>query len=232
VQQFKELLRAMTISVVIKDDEIVCTHGKKKFVLPLNLFNRSLIRHSKEKLASVIQSKLALNRTIFARNCKVQVIDKLTAAKFLDTYHLMNSTQSAFNYGLFYKDELIAVAAFSKGRKMNRLPADKRSFEMIRFCCKEGITVTGGLTKLVKNFCKEKNAGDVMTYVDKQLSSGESFIRAGFIVHSETAPNYFLINKKTLQIVPHKDPSEKFDTVQFELVHNEGNIKLIYEHRE
>jgi hypothetical protein len=232
IQRFKELLRARNISAVIQGEEIICSHGKKKFVLPLNVFNRSLILHSKEKLSSVIRSKLGLNRIVFARNCKVKAIDKLTASSFLDTYHLMNSTQSAFNYGLFHKEDLIAVASFSKGRKMNRLPEDMRSFEMIRFCCKEGITVTGGLTKLVKNFCKEKHAGDVMTYIDKQFSSGASFIRAGFMFHSETSPNYFLVNKKTLEITACKNPEEKFDTEKFQLFANEGNIKLIYTHTE
>jgi hypothetical protein len=99
---------------------------------------------------------------------------------------------------------------------------------LIRFCCKEGITVTGGLTKLVKNFCKEKNAGDVMTYIDKKVSSGESFIKAGFVKFGETEPNYFLVNKKTFKSLPLKNGNEKFDETLFYLTQNSGNVKLVY----
>lgn len=141
----------------------------------------------------MLRSKFGLNKTIFARQCELKKIDKETANDFLNAYHLMNATQSAFNYGLFYKEELVAVASFSKGRKMNRLQEHERSFELIRFCCKEGITVTGGLTKLVKNFCREKNAGDVMTYVSKQFGNGKSFANAGFKKHSETERNIKMI---------------------------------------
>jgi hypothetical protein len=228
LQKFKELLLAKKISVVTGNEEFVCTNGKKKYILPLTIFNHSLIAHSPEKFAALIQSKLGLNKTVFARNCVVSKLDKTTVEEFLEEYHLMNSTQSAFNYGLYCKNELLAVASFSKGRKMNRLPEDKRSFELIRFCCKNGITITGGLTKLVKNFCKEKQAGDIMTYIDKQFSSGESFIKAGFVLHGETSPNYFLINKKSLEKIPVKNDEEKFDREKFVITKNEGNLKLVY----
>jgi hypothetical protein len=151
------------------------------------------------------------------------------ANDFLDRYHLMNSTQSAFNYGLFHKDDLLAIASFSKGRKMNRLQTDERSFELIRFCSKSGITVAGGLTRLVKTFYLDRNAGDIMTYVDKQFSDGSSFVRAGFKKHSETPPNFFLINKKTFERIPMKNRNATFNKTEFYLTQNLGNIKLIYD---
>lgn len=180
-----------------------------------------------EKMASLILSRLQLNQTVFARNCMVKRIDKKKAEDFLNRYHIMNATQSAYNLGLYYKEELVALASFSKGRKMNRLEAHQRSFELIRFCCKSGITVTGGLTRLIKNFCIEKSAGDVMTYVDKQLSDGRSFINAGFKKHSETEPNYFLVNKSTFERMP-ANRNDRFDDTHFYLSHNSGNIKLVY----
>lgn len=225
LSSLRKILSEKKIEIVLLNDKLKCSSGKKDVSL---YFTPDLITKSPGKVASIVQSKLGLNKTVFARNCETKKIDKTVAEEFLNQFHLMNSTQSAFNYGLFAKDELVAVATFSKGRKMNRLPEDKRSFELIRFCCREGITVTGGLTKLVKNFCKEKNAGDVMTYIDKQLSPGESFIKAGFVKHSETEPNYFLVNKKTFEKIPVKTPDETFDSVTFYLTHNSGNIKLVY----
>ncbi len=179
-----------------------------------------------QKIAAIIRSKLGLNTSVFARNCLLQKIDKTTATKFLNLYHLMNAAQSAYHYGLFHKNELVAVASFSKGRKMNRLPADKRSFELIRFCCKSGITVTGGLSKLVRNFVREKQAGDVMTYVDKQWSDGGSFLRAGFKRAGESEPVTFIVNKNTYE--RNYYTGNAFDEQQFYLASNFGNLKLVY----
>lgn len=181
-----------------------------------------------EKVEGLICSRLGLNKTIFARKCNIQKISKEEAAKFLTHYHLFGSTQSAFNYGLIHNNELIAIASFSKGRKMNRLQIHERSYELIRFCCKNGISVSGGLSKLVNHFVNEKKAGDVMTYVDKQLSDGKSFLKAGFKKHSETEAAYFLVNRITFERKVLKNREEIFDTSKYYLTQNAGSIKLIY----
>lgn len=185
-----------------------------------------------EKVLSIILSKLNLNKTIFARNCKVEILTKQIAEDFFNEFHFFGSTTSAYNYGLFYKDELIGAASFSKGRKMNRLPEGKQSFELIRFCCKSGITITGGLSKLMKHFYEEKKAGDIMTYVDKQFSNGDSFAKAGFKKHSDTPSLYFLVNKKTFERSLLKDKEESFDEKLFYRTQNSGNIKMIYKPNE
>ena len=179
------------------------------------------------KIASIILSKLNLNKTIFARNCSVQKIDKTTAAEFFNSWHFFDSTSSAYNYGLFHKNELIGAASFSKGRQMNRLQSGSQSFELIRFWCNSGITVTGGLSKLMSHFCEDKKAGDIMTYIDKQFSNGDSFIKAGFVKHSETPPLFFLVNKRTYERISLKNESETFDKKLFFKVQNLGNIKMI-----
>ncbi len=181
-----------------------------------------------EKVGAIIQSKLGLNKRAFARNCEVKKLNKEEAKQFLEAYHLMNSTQSAFNYGLYHKGELLAVASFSKGRKMRRLQNDLRSFELIRFCCKKGHTITGGLSKLLKHFVNEKKAGDIMTYVDQQWSEGDSFVKAGFKRAEKTEPKTFLIDKKTFERkqVPHDWDAS--DSKQFFLLRDCGNLKLIY----
>jgi hypothetical protein len=181
----------------------------------------------RKKIISIVLSKLNLNTTIFARHCVVKKITKKTAEDFFNEWHFFDATSSSYNYGLFHKGELIGAASFSKGRKMNRLPHGTQSFELIRFGCKSGITITGGLSKIISHFCLEKNAGDVMTYVDKQLTNGDSFITAGFKKHSETDPIYFLINKMSYARTK-VDKEEKFDVKKFYLTKNSGNIKLVF----
>lgn len=179
------------------------------------------------KVAALVLSQLQLNTKIFARNCQVIKVERAEADAFLNEYHLMGATQSAFNLGLFNNNELVALASFSKGRKMNRLPAHQRSFELIRFCCKSGTSVTGGLTKLLHHFCALKQAGDVMTYVDKLFTKGDSFIKAGFKKHSETEANYFLIHKQSFERKALKEKPGSVDKA-FYLTQNYGNIKLVY----
>lgn len=185
-----------------------------------------LLVTKKNKLISIIQSKLHYTRKVYGRQCIARRIEAIVAEKFLNEYHLMSFASSAFHYGLFDSAELIAVASFSKGRKMNRLQEHQRSFELVRFCCKEGITVTGGLTKLLKCFVDEKDPGDIMTYVDKQLSEGASYIKCGYKLHSETKKQEFLVNASTFERSYYK--GEKFDPKKFYISENLGNLKLVY----
>lgn len=184
-----------------------------------------LLVHQQQKLVAMIQSKLHYTRKVFAKNCLVRRIESKTGIEFIDHYHLMGSTKSAFYYGLYDTGELVAVAAFSKGRKMNRLEKDQRSYELVRFCTKEGITVTGGLTKLLKCFIEEKDPGDIMTYIDKQFGEGASYLKCGFKEHSETKPHQFLVRKNSLEYTYHK--GTEFNVKEFYISQNLGNIKLV-----
>jgi hypothetical protein len=185
-----------------------------------------LLQTKKEKLISIIQSKLHYTRVVYGKQCIARRIENSLATKFLDDYHLMSHTTAAFHYGLFDSAELVAVASFSKGRKMDRLPEHLRSFELVRFCCKEGITITGGLSKLLKQFIEEKQPGDIMTYIDKQWSDGSGYVKCGFKVVGETKKQEFLVNASNGERNYYK--GEKFDPKIFYLAENLGNLKLVY----
>jgi hypothetical protein len=131
-----------------------------------------------------------------------------------------------YYYGLFDTGELVAVSSFSKGRKMNRLSDSMRSFELVRFCCKEGISVSGGLSKLMSSFIHDKQPGDIMTYVDKQFSNGKSYYACGFKKHSETEAHGFMVNSDTMERLYFSEST--FDETKYYQTFNCGNIKLIY----
>jgi hypothetical protein len=194
---------------------------KHSMLLPIDL-----IVTKETQAISMLRSKLQLNKKVFARNCIIKKINSPEAKVFLNEHHLMGYANSAYHIGLFLKDELIGVASFSKGRKMNRLEVHERSYELVRFCSKSGLTVTGGLSKLIAHFVEEKHPGDIMTYIDKQFGEGESYIKCGFKKHSETAPQQFLINKKTFERSNYK--GEVFNKKGFYLSENSGNLKLVY----
>lgn len=241
IHPLKEVLAPLHLTFEIKSGEIQISKGKSAVRIhiirdeqtnapekgSLSLPIDYLVKQP-EKIGAIIQSKLGLNQRIFARNCALKKVNKAEAEQFLKTYHLMNSTQSASNYGLYHKGELMAVASFSKGRKMRRLREDQRSFELIRFCCKKGYTITGGLSKLLKHFVKEKIAGDIMTYVDQQWSEGDAFVKAGFMRLEKTEPKRFLINRKNFERTLWAEGDEmRIAKTHFELK-DAGNLKLIY----
>lgn len=212
-----------SIRINIIHDEQPVAPGKDSLSLPIDY----LITQP-EKIGAILQSKLGLNQRVFARNCELRKVNKKEAEEFLQTYHLMNSTQSASNYGLYHKGELMAVASFSKGRKMRRLRDDQRSFELIRFCCKKGYTITGGLSKLLKHFVNEKKAGDIMTYVDQQWSEGDAFVKAGFKRLEKTEPKRFFIHRQNFERTRWAAGDEKREAKTHFVLKDSGNLKLIY----
>lgn len=178
-----------------------------------------------QKCISILKSKLGLNKTIFARNCLCKNIKKDEANSFLIKYHLLNSFNYGNYYGLHYNNELVAVAGFSKGRKLNCLNENERSYELIRFCCKNGITVTGGLSKLINYFVKNKNAAHIMTYTDNMLGENKSFEKIGFNFDSEKPQLTFYIDKTNFKnLAPKSIIKDKNSIYQFT---NLGNKKWV-----
>ncbi len=240
IKQLRKDLSAYNVDVQHKDLELTFSCGLNKFSLafyfekdpPLNAVNvlpLDFLLAGSEKVAALAVTKLQLNKRVFARNCEVLAVKKAEAVQFLDKFHFLHSTGSAYNLGLFRNSELLAIASFSKGRKMRRLKEHERSFELIRFCSRPGYTITGGLSRLVKTFCVLKNAAEVMTYVDKQFSDGVSFKKAGFKKIEESEVRPFLVNRENFQ--RKLWDGEEFNNEKFYLTFNKGNIKMIYEYK-
>lgn len=176
-----------------------------------------------EKIAALISGKLGLNKSVFARKCDVVQIEKSQAKDFIEKYHVLGYATSAWNIGLQREGKLTCIASFSKGRKMQRLADNERSFELIRFCCLPGYTVSGGLSKLAAAFCRQKNAAEIMTYVDRQFSDGRTFVAAGFSMLGYTPPMKFNIDPRTFT----RSPATGDNTGQLQ-IWNAGNIKMLY----
>lgn len=185
-------------------------------------------------ILGIIQSILGKNEKIFARNCDVIKLDKELTERFLNENHLLGFKTAYHKIGLLHKNELKAVATFSKGRKMDRLSYEKRSFELISFCCKKGFSVIGGLSKLIAHFVAKTQPGDIMTYIDKDWSNGNAYLNLGFEIHSEIEPISFVFDK--INFVKYnfeKLPEDIFIALQSQnenlaIVKNAGNLKLIY----
>jgi len=198
---------AINSLVLIDDDNSIIIHED--------------VWHNKQnQVKSRIHSLLGLNKKIHARLCKIKNISAVETKLFLDENHTQGYCASAYKYGLFYNEELIAVATFSKGRRMNRLLAHQRSFELLLFATKNYTTVVGGFDKLLRHFETEKKPADIMTYVDAEWSNGNSFINLGFSKIELSKPITFYIDENFIR---YKISIEK----PLATITNKGNWKFI-----
>ncbi len=181
-------------------------------ILESQWLNKQII--IKSRIVSILGKVISIH----GRKTKFVRIDKQKAEDFLNENHLQGYVSSKLKYGLYFQNELIAVATFSAGRKMKNMPEKYRSFELIRFANKLGYRVVGGLSKLIMGFLNEREVGDVMTYVDRAWGQGKGFEKIGFVKKGELPPfvidniwnagslklvletNYQLTNSQTIKL--------------------------------
>jgi len=172
---------------------------------------------------------------IHARKTVAARIDKPAAMAFQQEHHLQVALPGKYRYGLFHGGVLVSVAIFSGGRKMEAKPAPYRSYELLRFCHKQGIHVVGGFSKLIKTFQQDFHPGDIMTYADKDWSDGSSYRKMGFVAVGETEPQCFWINTRTMEryyehTLPLEIRAKSADERHrsgFVPLYNNGSIKLV-----
>ncbi len=132
-----------------------------------------------------------------ARLTTVKKIDNPVLVDFLQQHHLNAPIGGRYKYGLFFKDELIAVASFSAVRPIMRNGAEYRSYELLRFANKTDCVVAGGLSKLLSHFINEQHPDDIMTYVDYDWGHGKGYKMLGFEQVGEIPPQEFLLDTTT-----------------------------------
>ena len=87
---------------------------------------------------SKIMQMFIPKNNIYARKCKINLIDSATASEFLANYHLQGSCKGQeICYGLYYNNELVQVITFGKPRYNNKF-----QWELLRLCTAPGIRVT------------------------------------------------------------------------------------------
>ncbi len=175
-----------------------------------------------------LQSIIGMAKKIHARKTEIVRMNKLQAAEFLNQYHLQGSTSAYYKYGLTHEDELVAVATFSKARTMYDGPVYYRSYELERFASKAGVNIVGGLSKLMQHFIKTNQAKHLMTYADRDWSTGESYLKIGFKLIEETPPQSFCIDETTLTRYTDKQILAANNKVK---IYNSGSLKFVWDNR-
>ncbi len=158
---------------------------------------------------SRIRSFLNLNQTLHGRKTKVIALDVAQSSDFFTRYHLQGYIKAKYSYGLAMGHEVVAAASFSGRRPMKSKGINYYSAELVRFTSKTGVTVVGGLGKLIKHHAKQVEINDIMTYADRDWSLGKGYQQLGLELTTTTPPSDLYIDLLTGQrCFPHRLPKE------------------------
>ncbi len=146
---------------------------------------------------SRLKSFLGLNKTLHARKAVLIEIEDKQAVHFFNDYHLQGFVKAKYHFGLMIGGELISMASFSDLRPMKLKGSHYTSAELVRFASKDGYTITGGLSKLIKHFLKLKRPNDLMSYADRDWSLGKGYNQLGFELSAITEPAYLYVDTQT-----------------------------------
>lgn len=163
---------------------------EKQGIQLLHIWDTEWYEH-KDIIMDKINSVLGNNKRIFARKCVIKKLENDEFNEFCDTYHIQGSIVTKYRYGLLYGDELMAVAGFGKSR------FEKDKFELIRYCSKAGISVIGGMKKLVTFFKKENCVNEVISYADRRYTTKLHSVYGNEIIKI-TPQNYHYFHGNTL----------------------------------
>ena len=140
---------------------------------------------NKKKIEAYIKSLLVPCDVVYARNTEVKSIEKEVAMRFLDDYHIQGRNyNSEYHYGIYYNSELLSVMTFGKVRYSTGM-------ELIRYACKDGISVIGGASKLFKHFLSDTGCAEVLTYSDNNYFLGSVYPKLGFTFDGYTQLSYY-----------------------------------------
>lgn len=140
----------------------------------------------------IVKSRLkyvlgSCDRRLYARNCQVEVIDHGTSRQFVHANHIQGPRNAAYNYGLYHGEELVMVATLSNHSNYE--------FELIRSCSLRGVSVVGGLGKIIKKFISDYQPSTILSYADRRWGDGQSYGKIGFQCIGNTQPNYWYFRR-------------------------------------
>ena len=181
--------------------------------------------YQKDLIKSIIKVRLGLNTNkIFARKCIIKEITTQQYKDFTNKNHIQGYRKASIKLGLFYNDELVQIASFSKSNKYD--------YEWIRGCPASLNIVVGGTSKLFNYFIKNFKPKSVLCYADFNLFNGQGYRQCGFQFNGYTGPNkfYFDSELKRIERNPHryKEYKQLVENNQLLLCYGCGSLRYIW----
>jgi len=133
---------------------------------------------------------------IWARKCVVKIINDIKETRsFLNKNHIQGYVNNSLSIGLYYNNKLISLMTFdhNEGRKK----MDINEWNLSRFCNELNTIVIGGASKLLKFFIENYNPIKIISYADKDWSTGDLYRKIGFVEIGNSKPDYkYVVNER------------------------------------
>ena len=140
-----------------------------------------------DAVADLIRSKIGLTERLPARKMTVDLdVSREEAIGFCQQHHLAGWARCSIRLGLRQQGRLVMLLTAGAPRFRN-----KHDLEIIRVCSAHGVTVVGGLSRLLKALSGLRPGASVLSYADRRLSTGNAYRQAGFTFDGFTQPGYF-----------------------------------------
>lgn len=147
---------------------------------------------------SILRSGTNRNEEVVgARECRVDEISIEEANSFCSNNHLqgghLSATKKAKAYVLTKDNEIQGCCIFDASRFSRH-----HEWELIRMCFKKGVTVRGGVSRLITKFERENRPKSLLSYADRRYSRGKGYEATGFNHVGVTSPSYFYFKHSRL----------------------------------
>ena len=152
--------------------------------LGINLFQiwEHQWQNNRKLIESMISGKLKLNNKIWARKCKIKILNINEYKNFVNQNHLQGFVGCNAKIGLTYNDELVCVGGFSN---INNI------WEISRFCSKKFNNIVGGFSRILNFFIKNYKPSKIISYANLDHSNGSLYEKNNFKLIKITEPGYF-----------------------------------------
>lgn len=175
----------------------------------------------KAQVLNYLRSRLNKNTIrVGARLCSINKISNKDARYFIDAYHIQGANCNIdMAFGAYYQGNLIAVATFARHHRNNK------DFTLNRLCFKYDHSCTGFLGYVVKHVYDLVKC-PIITWVDRGLSEGMSYIKAGFKLDAILPPDYVYYNDRTKKIIAKQSFRKTDDRTERQRAIDEGLLRL------
>jgi hypothetical protein len=151
----------------------------------------------KNYLCSVLGVK---SKVIYARKCKVEIIEKLTLNEFCDSNHIQGRPPSIrLGLGLIYDG--IIVGCLSLGSHHRNHTAN--TVVLNRMCFEHRTHIPGGCGKLLsaaKKWASDNKFDKIISWSDNRWSQGNVYKMLGFELEANLNPDYTYFDMKKSKI--------------------------------